>query len=148
MVVMMRGNHFGTAPDGSCFDVLTNIADEFEFGSEAGGDLWLQGRIIDGQFIFNGRLFTQAGKVGAIFDSFPAKQAPEGWVQRRRLDVEGYELINGDGAVIFSFSVDEKVCTVDVDLYQADGSLGVHRGQGGLICHVPATIGGGGLRIA
>jgi hypothetical protein len=140
MAVFIGGGNFGTAPDGWYFDVLTNICSGFEMGTERGEDVWLQGKVIDGQFIFNGRLFTKSGQVGAIFDSFPARQAPEGWTQRRRIDVEGYELVNIDGEVIFSYRVDGKGCTVDVDLYKADGSLGVHRGQDGIICHIPLRM--------
>lgn len=147
MSTVMRDNWINVGPDDPRFSVLTNLCDYFRLGNEDGDDIWLEGQVLDGEFIFNGRLYLKDGSYGTLIDSFPKGSTLEGWSQRRRLDVEGFELVDPAGEVIFSFRVDGLICSVDVSLYKKDGTLAAHGGQGGLVSHVPTMLGRGGIVI-
>ncbi len=147
MTAVMQGNRFNVRPGDPAFSIFTNLTDYFQFGVPTGADMWLEGQIVDGEFVFNGRLFMHDGTSGVLIDSFPKGPAPAGWTQRRRLQQEGYELLDSRGEVLFSYYVEDKTCYIDIDLYNADGSAAVHQGQGGLVCHVRAQIGRNGICI-
>lgn len=121
--------------DGSrkMFNIHSNLTDNFEIGEKANNDIWLHGKVIDGDFVFNGRLYLKSGQSGTLIDNFPKGDTPDGWSQRRRLDVEGYELLDERGECIFAYRVEGNVCFVDVSLYNAAGALVATSGQGGLV---------------
>lgn len=148
MAAIMSGNRFNVRPGEPAFSILTNLCDYFQFGTPANKDMWLEGQIVDGEFIFNGRLFLHDGTSGVIIDNFPKGNTPAGWSQRRKLDREGYELFDNRGEMVFSYYVEQQTCFIDVNLYKADGSPAVHSGQGGLVCHVTAKIGRNGIVIS
>ena len=142
-------NYIGVRPGDRAFDVVNNLVDYFCIGEEKGEDVWLEGQIVDGEFVFNARLFLRDGKMGTLIDSFPKGPLPDGWQQRPRFDVEGFELLDEDGELIFSYHVDDNLCVVDANLYRANGELAAHSGQGGLVLHKPVTakLGRQGIRI-
>ena len=132
MAIIMSGNVVSGGPP-ERFNIMSNLTPYFEIGEKEGVDVWLEGQIAEGEFVFNGRLYLQDGQFGTVIDNFPKGPAPTGWTQRRRLDVDGYELLDGRGERVFAYHVEGKVCFVDVNLYKADGSLAAHPGQGGLV---------------
>ncbi|WP_156397167.1 hypothetical protein [Sphingomonas sp. Root1294] len=147
MMASMSGNWINVRPGDPAFNVLTNMCDYFELGNSSGNDVWLEGRIVEGEFVFNGRLYLKNGKLGTLIDSFPKGPVQEGWTQRRKLDADGYELLDEHGEVIFGYHVDGKICVVDVNLYKANGELAAHGGQGGMVSHVPTKLGRNGIII-
>jgi hypothetical protein len=148
MAVHMSGNWINVRRGDRAFNVLTNMCDYFELGQSDSDDIWLEGQIVEGEFIFNGRLYTADGQVGTVIDGFPKAVAPDGWTQRKRLDVEGYKLVDANDEAIFSYRVEDNICSVDVNLFQADGTLAAHGGQAGLIAHVPTRLGRGGIQVS
>jgi len=147
MPAIMRGNLINVTPDGPAFNVMTNLCDYFQIGERDGDDIWLEGVIIDGEFIFNGRLYLSDGSMGTVIDTFPKGPTLEGWSQRRRLDQEGYELIDPRGEVVFSYLVEGNICTVDVNLYKSNGDIAAHGGQSGLVTNVRTVLGRNGIVI-
>lgn len=147
MAIVMSGNWINVRKGDPAFNLMTNMCDYFEIGSKHGSDIWLEGEVLDGEFLFNGRLFLHDGSVGTVIDNFPKGPTLEGWSQRRRLDVEGYELIDPRGETIFSYRVEGNVCLVDVSLYQANGELAATGGQGGIVTHVATKLGRNGIMI-
>lgn len=147
MAMTMRDNWFDVKPGDPAFNVLTNMCNYFQLGVPAGDDVWLEGEVVEGEFVFNGRLYLHNGNVGTVIDSFPKGPTPDGWTQRRKPEVEGYELLDGRGEVVFSYHVEGSTCVVDVNLYKKDGTLAAHGGQGGLVAHVPVMIGRNGILI-
>lgn len=141
-------NRFCVAPGDPAFYVMSNWCDYFSLGERTGDDVWLEGRIVDGEFVFNGRLFMHDGSGGTVIDSFPKADLPDGWTQARTLDVEGYQLRDPRGELVFAYSVDGPVCTVEVDLYSKSGDLAAHGGQGGMVVHVPAILSSKRIAIA
>ena len=132
--VYMSGNVVVGGPP-ERFNIMSNLTPSFEIGEQNGNDVWPEGRIVDGEFVFNGRLYLHDGQVGTVIDNFPKTPSPEGWSQRRRLDADGYELLDSRGERVFAYHVEGQVCFVDVNLYNAAGGLAAHAGQGGLIIH-------------
>jgi hypothetical protein len=115
-----------------------------------GDDIWLEGQIIgpENEFVFNGRLFSQLGHVGTIFDNFPRASMPGGWTRRVSPLHDGYDLVGANGETIFAYRVDaNRICHITVDLYTANGSLAAHGGQGALVTHVPTMLGRNGKMI-
>jgi hypothetical protein len=112
---------------------MSNRCNYFELGNADGDDLWLEGKIIDGEFIFNGRLFMHDGSQGVVIDSFPKAEVLSGWSQERRMDAEGYRLIDPRGETVFSYFVEGTTCKVDASLYKKSGELAVTAGQDGLV---------------
>lgn len=147
MAMTMRGNSFNVRPGQPAFNVLTNMCDYFQLGVRAGNDVWLEGEIVEGEFIFNGRLYLKDGQLGTVIDSFPKGPTENGWTQRRKADADGYELLDDREEVIFSYHVEGSTCVIDVNLYKADGSLAAHGGQGGLVSHIPVQLGRNGIMI-
>ncbi|MCW0047392.1 hypothetical protein OIU13_12725 [Brevundimonas sp. BT-123] len=145
--MVMSRNWINVSPGDRAFNIRSNMCDYFRLGIEDGNDVWLEGRIVGTEFVFNGRLFLHNGEQGTVIDNFPKGPSPAGWSQRRKGDAEGYELLDDRGEVVFSYHVDDKTCVIDVNLYKADGSLAAHGGQDGLIVHVPAMIGQNGIVI-
>lgn len=144
----MGNNRIDVRPGDPCFNILSNLCDYFELGKAEGADVWLEGQVIEGEHIFNGRLFAADGSSRTIIDNFPNGSVPDGWQQRRRMDVDGYELLDARGETVFSFHVDDqKICHVDVNLYKADRSVAAHSGQGALVTHVPTRLGRNGILI-
>ncbi len=82
---------------------MSNLCDYFEIGNRQGDDVWLEGLIVEGEFLFSGRLYLHDGSMGTIIDTFPKGPTLEGWSQRRRTDSEGYELVDPRGETIFSY---------------------------------------------
>jgi hypothetical protein len=72
---------------------MSNICDYSEIGAP-GDDIWLEGQIVEEEFIFSGRLFLHDGSAGTIIDGFSKGPVPAGWTKRPRVDGEGYELLN------------------------------------------------------
>lgn len=147
MSTFMRGNLINVYPGQSAFNLMTNLCDYFELGNREGNDVWLEGQIVDGEFIFNGRLFLHDGSFGTVIDSFPKGPAPQGWTQRRRMDAEGYELVDSRGERIFSYHIEGKICFVDVNLYTASGQLAAHSGQDGFVTNIRTRLGRSGMLI-
>lgn len=147
MTNVMTGNWINVSLGDPAFNVLSNMCDYFELGTQNGDDVWLEGQIVDGEFLFNGRLHLKNGQQGTVIDSFPKGPIKNGWSQRRKLDAEGYELLDDQGEVIFGFHVEDKICFIDVNLYQASGEFAAHGGQGGLVSHVPTKLGRNGIMI-
>ena len=146
MALHMRGNRINYNPGGPAFDVMTNLCDYFRFGTEGGDDIWLEGRIVDGEFVFNGRLFLHDGSGGVVIDSFPKADVLNGWTQERRMDAEGYRLLDPRGETAFSYFVEDNICKVDANLYDKNGELVVTAGQGGLVAvNTNGIIGRGGI---
>lgn len=144
MANMMSGNWIDVRPGDPAFNVLTNMCNYFELGISSGEDVWLEGQIVKGEFVFNGRLYLKNGAHGTLIDSFPKGPVQQGWTQRRKLDVDGYELLDEQGEVIFGFHVDGNICVIDVNLYKANGDLAAHGGQGGIVSYVPIKLGRNG----
>lgn len=147
MSVGMSGNWINVRPGEPAFNLMSNMCDYFEIGNEAGDDVWLEGQVLDGEFLFNGRLVLHDGSSGTVIDNFPRGERLDGWSQRRRVDVEGYELVDPRGEVIFSYRVEDHVCMVDVSLYQRNGELAATAGQDGIVSHVPTKLGRNGIVI-
>jgi hypothetical protein len=122
--------------DGPAFRLLSNLVRYFEIGVPYGQDVWLEGKIVDGEFVFNGRLFLHDGTFGTLIDNFPKGPLPHGWRQQRSLDNGGIELIDSRGETIFAYRVDGDICSVEVNLYAADGTLAATKGQGGLVINI------------
>ena len=141
-------NRFCVAHGDPAFYVMSNWCDFFSLGEADGDDVWLEGKLVDGEFVFNGRLFMHDGSGGTVIDSFPKANLPDGWSQKRRLDVEGYELRDPRGDLVFSYWVEENTCHVELDLFTKSGDLAAHGGQGGMVVHVPAQLGTNGLKVA
>lgn len=120
---------------GKVFNIHSNLTPSFEIGNSKGGDVWLEGSIVDGEFLFNGRLYLKDGSFGTVIDSFPKGVTPGGWSQNRLLDVEGYQLIDKEGEIVFAYHVEGNICFVDVNLYNSAGELVATGGQGGLVIH-------------
>lgn len=110
-----------------------------------GEDVWLEGKIVEGEFLFNGRLYLKNGAFGTLIDSFPKGPVQQGWTKRLKLD--GYELLDGQGEVIFGFHMEGKTCVIDVNLYKANGDLAAHGGQGGMVSHVRTKLDRNGMLI-
>lgn len=147
LAVTLDGNWINVQPGDPEFLLMSNHCDYFEIGEKGGNDIWLEGIIVDGEHIFNGRIYLHDKGMGTIVDTFPKGPTPTGWTKRPRLDSEGYELLDSRGEVVFSYKVNGKSCTVEVNLYSADGTIAAHGGQGGFVAHVPVMIGRGGIRI-
>lgn len=137
----------GVRPGDRAFSVLTNMCDYFRVGTEDGEDVWLEGQIVDDDFVFNGRLFMHNGQGGTVIDNFPKSPAPEGWTREPSMDGEGYTLRDPRGELVFSYHVNGKTCVVKLDLYRSNGTPAVHGGQGGLVIDVPALLGRNGVAI-
>ena len=144
---LIKNSSFGVRPGDAAFSVLTNKCDYFRIGTEHGDDVWLEGKIVEGDFIFNGRIFMHNGEGGTVIDNFPKGPAPEGWTREPRTDGDGYTLRDPRGELVFSYKVHGKTCVVDLDLYRSNGQPAVHGGQGGLVVNVPMMLGRGGLVI-
>lgn len=144
----MINNWINVRKGDRAFNILSNMCDYFQLGLESSGDIWLEGKIVEGEFIFNARLFLHDGDYGTLIDNFPKGPTPQGWTQNRRLDCEGFELLDNRGETVFKYHVDENVCHIDVNLFKADKTLAAHGGQGGLVSHVPTMLGRNGIHIA
>jgi hypothetical protein len=119
-------NFFNVRRGQPAFEIATNLCDQFELGTQASEDYWLEATLADGrEFIFNGRLFLpdHATEAGTIIDNFPKSPAPIGWTKRPRTDGDGYELVSPDGTVIFGYRIVDNVCHVTVNIYAADGDI-------------------------
>lgn len=145
---LFAGNWIGVRPGDPAFNVLSNMCDYFEIGQRDGDDVWLEGQIVQGEFIFNGRLYLQGGQMGTVIDNFPKGPVQNGWSQRRRLDGDGYELLDQNGERVFAYQIRDNVCLVDMALYNATGELAAHSGQGGFVVHVkPVRMGRHGIVV-
>ena len=69
--MVMRNNWINVRPGQRAFNVLTNMCDYFQIGRPDDDDVWLEGQIVEGEFLFNGRLYLHNGQVGTVIDSFP-----------------------------------------------------------------------------
>lgn len=145
-------------PGDPAFSITTNVCDYFELGRREGSDYWLEGQIVGGEFLFNGRIFIPGiSQAGTVIDNFPKGPAPTGWTKRQRVDRQGYELVS-DKAVLFGYrvvsvpipgsSVSSPLCLVTVNIHTTNGELvaeclsdefRLHRG--------PALIGRDGIRF-
>lgn len=134
------GRRFGKEPDRLAFNVFSNRCSSFRLGHAEGQDVWLEGKIVDGEFVFNGRLFMPDGVIGAVLDKFPIGPAPAGWTKRRRLNDRGFELLDQQGEVLFAYRLEGATCFVDVNLYDSSGDLAAHGGRDGLVVHVPYVM--------
>jgi hypothetical protein len=141
-MTVLIGVYSNVLPGDPAFCLNSNFCKRFEIGTRDGEDLWLEGLQVDGDFIFNGRLFLPDGSFGTLIDSFPkGPVSAPGWEQVRRLDVEGFSLVRKDGETIFAYRIDRGICTVDVNLHSKDGRLVVHGGQSGLVVNFPTVLG-------
>ena len=145
MVNIATNNWFGVMPGQPAFNILSNFCNYFEIGRREGEDVWLEGQIVQGEFLFNGRLYLPSGELGTVIDNFPKSPAPKGWKQRRRLDAVGYELLDQNDERLFAYHIEGPVCVVDVNLTRSNGELAAHPGQGGIALHVPAVLGRPGM---
>jgi len=149
-MAIISGGRVNVEPGEPAFNVQSVHCPNFEIGFPNGDDVWLRGDVIDGDFIFNGRLFLHNGGGGTLIDSFPKGPAPDGWEKRPSMHGEGYDLVDDRGEILFGYRVDEeRICHVTVNLYRADGSLAATGGQGSLVTNgVPVAIGmPGGISI-
>jgi hypothetical protein len=119
---VFQRNSFNVRPGDPAFEIATNLCDVFELGTEGGNGHWLHAHIVEGEFLFSGRLFARGRLAGTVLDNFP-KATPEGWTRRQRVDGEGYELVDKDGMVLFGYRVDNKVCRVTVNIYDSSGEI-------------------------
>jgi hypothetical protein len=145
-MLTLSKNSFGVSPGEKGFDLHSNICDYFEIGLQNGEDVWLQGQIVEGEFVFNGRIFLRGGSSGTIIDNFPRAELPDGWTKKPNLSSDGYQLEDENGETVFGYEVIGNTCNVQLNLHDANGELAAHGGQGGLVSHVPALIGRGGIR--
>ena len=132
------------------FDVHTNRCDYFLLGTKQGADVWIEGAIVNGaqgpEYIFNGRLFCADGGQATIIDSFPKSDPPAGWSKHPRMDGPGFTLVDAKGETVFGYRVEGNVCTMELGLHKADGTVAAGPGQGGLFVNVtPAMIGRNGI---
>lgn len=114
-------------------NLLSNLCSRFTLGNIEGEDVYLDGRIVDGQPVFNGRLFLPNGGAGTVIDNFPRGPVQEGWTQRRSLDRPGFDLVSNQDEVIFGYYVDGDTCFVMTNLYRMNGDVAAHPGQGGIV---------------
>jgi hypothetical protein len=147
MVLNVSNSRIEVQPGDPAFNIMTNLCSYFELGEPKGDDVWLEGQIIETEFVFNGRLFLHDGGQGTLIDNFPKGPTPSGWSQTRRLDAPGYQLFDNRGQLVFSYGITGKVCIVDVNLYKADGSLAAHGGDDGLIVQVRTKLGRKGICV-
>lgn len=139
-MIGFSGNNFIFTGVTKYFDFMGNKVPGFELGVEAGDDVWLQGKVIEGEFIFNGRLFLQDQKGGTIIDNFPKGDPQPGWKKKLNLDGSGYVLVDKNDEVIFAYRIMGDTCRVDISLYRADGSIAATAGQGGVQIFVPFNV--------
>ena len=118
MPAIMSGNMINVGPGDPAFNVMSNLCDYFEIGEKGGADVWLEGQIVSGEFVFNGRIILKDGSHGTVIDNFPKGPTPKGWNQRRNLDVEGYELFDNRGELVFSYTIEDRICSVQMNLYK------------------------------
>jgi hypothetical protein len=157
MPSIMSNNWINVRPGDPALCISTNICDWFELGEPAGQDYWLEGEVVDDEFIFNGRLFLPGiAQAGTIIDNFPKGPTPTGWTKRPRVDEEGYELESG-GNILFGYRVADialpggktaRICFVTVNIYSAGGDLVAESlGDEFRLHRSPASIGRGGIRF-
>ena len=149
MPSIIAQNWINVRPGDPAFVVATNVCDYFELGNRGGDDYWLEGLIVTGEFLFNGRLYLPDRRVsGVIIDNFPKGPIPHGWTRRQHLDEEGYDLVSDDGTILFGYHVQGVLCMVTVNIYAKDGGLVAESRPEDFHLHRhPATIGRGGIRF-
>lgn len=151
-MAVIVGERSGVSEGEAAFDLLSNRCNFFEIGEQEGDDVWLQGVMAgaEGEFIFNGRLFSADGAHATVIDGFPKSNVEDGWIKQQNLESEGYTLKDENGETVFGYSVVGPVCYVTVGLHRKDGGFAAVAGQGGLVTdNVTVKIGqgSGSIRI-
>jgi len=133
--MIINDNYIGVQPGDRALNLMSNYCTSFSIGAVGSTDVWLKGEMVgeDKEFVFNGRLFLKGGHHGTVIDNFPKGPAPVGWERRPHVHDEGYDLVDEAGDVIFGYRVEDNVCHVTVNLYDASGKEVAHGGQGGLV---------------
>lgn len=120
-------------PQGAMFNLQSNLVPYFCIGDPAGDDVFLEGKLLDGEPIFNGRLFLSDGNFGTVIDTFPKPQKLENWIQRRDVNTGSYELVHPSGELVFKFGTKGNICTVETNIYKRDGTVALTGGPSALV---------------
>jgi hypothetical protein len=163
MPTILANNWICATPGQPALVISTNITDCFELGRQQGTDYWLEAKVVDGEFLFNGRLFlSQAERsagtrsAGTIIDNFPKGPAPAGWTRHPHVDEEGYDLKSD--VTLFGYRVvpwqipgthiQSRLCLVTVNIYAADGGVVAESLPDQFLLHrSPANIGTQGISL-
>jgi hypothetical protein len=134
----MTGNYFYSQPGAKCFKVASNYANYVEIGVRGITDYYLEGRIEDGRFLINARLYDPETRQHlSIEDNVNSDTAFQ-------LDATstGYRVKNESGRVIFGIEVRVEECLLLGTIHDRDGSIiAEQRGDDFVVFHGPCTLG-------